>query len=113
MLRSAVGRVAPNARFVSVSSDAGLAEHLKGDRVWLVNRALDGDFSAEVGQTIIARAAQASDPPVMLLVSNIAEAQAEAIALGAMPGFGKSSLYAPETAQAIQAALARAARVSG
>jgi two-component system, chemotaxis family, chemotaxis protein CheY len=109
MLRSAVGRIAPNAQFVSVQREAALAEHLRGDRLWLVNRALDGDFSAEVGQALIARAAQAADPPVLMLVSNIAEAQQEAVALGAMPGFGKSALYTPETAATIRAALDRAA----
>jgi two-component system chemotaxis response regulator CheY len=53
--------------------------------------------------------AMKSDPqlahlPVML-VSNFAEAQAEALALGAMPGFGKSELSSAKTRERLQAVL--------
>lgn len=46
-------------------------------------------------------------PPVMLL-SNFPEAQAEAEAVGAVPGFGKAALQAPTTRQRIAGALSSA-----
>jgi CheY-like chemotaxis protein len=46
-----------------------------------------------------------ADVPVML-VSDLPSAQAEAVARGALPGFGKAELYRPETAARISAALA-------
>ena len=41
----------------------------------------------------------------MMLVSDKPDAQAEAVAKGALPGFGKAGLRHPETAQRIRAAL--------
>jgi len=73
----------------------------------LVNRLLDRDGTP--GLEII-RAFQRDDNlknvPIML-VSNFADAQREAVACGALPGFGKSSLHAPETLAGIRAALLR------
>jgi CheY-like chemotaxis protein len=64
----------------------------------LVNRILDYDGTA--GLDLI-RAIQADEAlrrvPVML-VSNYADAQKEAEAVGARPGFGKAELNRPETA---------------
>lgn len=45
-----------------------------------------------------------ADLPVML-VSNYRDAQAEAVALGALPGFGKADLGSAETVKRLQAAL--------
>lgn len=71
----------------------------------LVNRVLDADGSrgTELIRTL------KSDPdlaalPVML-VSNYPQAQAVAVALGALPGFGKSELSDPRALERIQAAL--------
>jgi two-component system chemotaxis response regulator CheY len=43
--------------------------------------------------------------PVML-VSDLPEAQRQAVELGAMPGFGKAALHRPETAERLAAAVA-------
>jgi two-component system chemotaxis response regulator CheY len=43
--------------------------------------------------------------PVML-VSDLPEAQRQAVELGAMPGFGKVALHRPETAERLAAAVA-------
>lgn len=72
----------------------------------LVNRLMDRDGSE--GMEIIRRLKD--DPttktiPVML-ISNYAEAQASAVAAGALPGFGKASLDQPETLIRLKAALA-------
>ena len=67
----------------------------------LVNRKLDVDYSD--GLAIIR--AMKADPslagvPVML-VSNYAESQEEAVAAGAEYGFGKSALNSPETVERV------------
>jgi two-component system, chemotaxis family, chemotaxis protein CheY len=72
----------------------------------LVNRVSNGDGSP--GLELIR--AMKSDPaladsPVML-VSNYPDAQDQAVALGALRGFGKSQLNDPETIRAIESTLA-------
>lgn len=63
----------------------------------LINRKLDIDYSdgMQILQTLKA-APDLSAIPVML-VTNYPEFQAEAIAAGAVPGFGKDGLRSPET----------------
>lgn len=107
MLRSAVGRVVTGASFVSVNSGAALEEHRHAGAVWLVNRVLDGAFGADDGMSLVAKGAAGADGPAVLLISNFEDAQRAAIALGALPGFGKQSLYAERTAEAIRAAVAK------
>lgn len=73
----------------------------------LVNRVSDADGAP--GIELIRRLK--SDPalaelPVML-VSNFADAQAEAVALGALPGFGKSELTAAATTDRLRTALGK------
>lgn len=68
----------------------------------LVNRILEVDRSSGID---LVRQIKA-DPrlagiPVML-VSNFSEAQAEAVAAGAEPGFGKKALNCPETVNRLQ-----------
>ncbi|QDT53997.1 Response regulator receiver domain protein [Caulifigura coniformis] len=71
----------------------------------LVNRRLDMDGSSGVA-LLEELQAQAPGVPVML-VSDKADAQAEAVAKGALPGFGKGALRSPETAEKIRVALKR------
>jgi response regulator RpfG family c-di-GMP phosphodiesterase len=76
----------------------------------LVNRKLDIDYSD--GMEVI-RAIKAdpkgSQIPVML-VSNYPEAQQEAMAIGAIEGFGKLALQAPETVGRLERALGMASK---
>lgn len=71
----------------------------------LINRKLDADYSD--GLDII-RSLKAdpttADMPVML-VTNYPEYQTEAVALGALPGFGKSQLNDPLTQERLGALL--------
>lgn len=69
----------------------------------LVNRVIFADAEEGVG-LVRTLATRPSAPPVILL-SNYPEAQAEARAAGARPGFGKAALRSPETVACIAAAL--------
>ena len=63
----------------------------------LVNRKLDNDYSD--GILIIEQIKskpEYTDLPVML-ITNYAEHQAQAVALGALPGFGKLEINSPDT----------------
>lgn len=68
----------------------------------LVNRVLDADGSD--GMAIIKELVALGTAPVML-VSNYPEYQEKAVAMGALPGFGKSSLREPTTLTMLKQAL--------
>lgn len=92
------------AEFVQDQSD--LSKRLAGADLLLINRALDGDFSAADGVELIRRLASAGPAgPKMMLVSGYPDAQAAAEAAGAQPGFGKRDLYAAETKRRLRVAL--------
>ena len=65
----------------------------------LVNRKLDADYSdgMEIVQHLCADESTAKIP--VMLVSNFAEWQEKAVAMGANYGFGKAELNRPETKQ--------------
>lgn len=108
MLRSTVERALPDATVVMVNDEDELRqEHWRPDRVLLVNRVLDGDFSRE-GLDLIAEASSSEGGPVALLISNFADAQQKASAAGGLPGFGKQALYSEETTAKLRAAVDRA-----
>ncbi len=108
MLRSAIRAAAPDARFESVNDRSRLAAQLAGADLLVINRALDGDFGVADGVELIRERSAVEPGPPMVLVSNYPEAQSAAQAAGALPGFGKAALYAPETRRLIADALARA-----
>jgi two-component system chemotaxis response regulator CheY len=71
----------------------------------LVNRVLDYDGRPGLDFIDMLRAdPQVGDVPVML-VSNYADAQQDAVGRGARPGFGKSALRQPETLGRLQEVL--------
>ncbi len=74
----------------------------------LVNRVLDGDGTSglDLIRSIKADAALAGVPT--MLVSNYPEAQAQAVGLGAVAGFGKADLGRPRCQQALAPILAQA-----
>ncbi|RMF44101.1 MAG: response regulator [Planctomycetota bacterium] len=71
----------------------------------LINRKLDIDYSdgTRILEAIKADP-QISSVPVML-ITNYPEHQQRAIELGALPGFGKLALSAPETIERLSAVL--------
>jgi hypothetical protein len=106
-LRSAVSRMVPGAAVVFANDERALAGELPTADLLLVNRLLDGEYSAATGVDLIRAvgAAGGSKRPAMMLVSNLPEAQAEAQAAGAAPGFGKRDAYSEEAGQRVRAAL--------
>jgi hypothetical protein len=108
LLRNAVRRAVPGATIAVADDDQALRPHLQRDRVLLVNRVLDGSFGAESGIELIAKLAGYAPAPVMMLVSNYADAQDIAVAVGAVRGFGKRDVNSAHTAELLAAA-ARAA----
>ena len=85
-----------------------MIESRKYDLV-LVNRVFDAGtgMGVEFIKNLISEGGAAL-PPVML-VSDYADAQAAAIANGAVMGFGKSAIALPEVAEKLRAAVASAA----
>ncbi len=63
----------------------------------LVNRIFDADGHSGIAWIREVQADELLRKVPILLVSNYADSQAEAIAAGARPGFGKASLQAPQT----------------
>ncbi len=105
MLKTAVGRALPEATIVSVNDVDALGEYRTPEALLLVNRELDGRFHTQSGIDIIREITQQSDGPVTMLISNLQDAQAQAIAAGAKPGFGKSQLYDKSTTSLLTGAM--------
>ena len=92
-----------------VNESAGLAGATTPATLWLVNRVLDGSFEADSGLELIRRTAAGPNAPRLILVSNFPDAQAAALAAGALPGFGKKALGAAATPGLLQQAAGIAA----
>jgi hypothetical protein len=92
-LKSAIRRAVPGAVIAGAHDMSALREHLDSGAVLLVNRVLDGRFDADDGVELIRELNAGDDPPRALLVSNHTDAQADAVAAGARPGFGKTQLH--------------------
>jgi CheY-like chemotaxis protein len=73
----------------------------------LVNRVFDED--GDLGVNFVREVKQSSDTRhvKVMLVSNYADAQKEAVSAGALPGFGKAKLDDPETITRIREGLGR------
>ena len=108
MLKTVVQRALPGAVVELVNDHEALDAALARDVVLLVNRELDGEFrTGRGGIDLIRHLTEAKVKAPMLLVSNFADAQAEAESAGAMPGFGKSDLYDDDTTRRLQDAASR------
>lgn len=105
MLKSAVKRAVDGAVIEVVNDHGSLAAHLHSQAVLLVNRVLDGVFDTRCGIELIGRVVNGAESPVCLLISNYDDAQQQAIAAGARPGFGKSALYGAEMATRLRDAV--------
>ena len=111
MLRTAIQRSWPDATVESIGDEADLEALLAADStgpaVLLVNRQLDGRFEAADGIDLIRNRHEPGSDRVWVLISNFEDAQSEAIAAGAHPGFGKTALNNPDTTAVLESAVAR------
>lgn len=104
-LQQAVSQAGGDVPVKMVNDDGALDAEAGADVLLLVNRVLDGRFAAGDGIELIAARAQQAEPPKMMLVSNFPDAQQQAEAAGALPGFGKSDVFSPDTATKLREAI--------
>lgn len=97
----------PDAEVVTVHSQDQLEALAHRRSLLLINRVLDGRFVAATSFEMIRQLAGRDDAPTMMLISNHADAQADAVAAGALPGFGKNDIGRPAVAQQLRDAAAK------
>jgi two-component system chemotaxis response regulator CheY len=107
-LRIIVSRAAgPGASVVAADDDSELKKVIEdGIDLLLLNRELGYGFKEELGVDLIKRLRVEKPDVKTMLVSNYAEAQAAAVANGALPGFGKREIGTPRVVQVLKEALA-------
>jgi hypothetical protein len=106
-LRIAVSRAAKDVQVVMADDTRELTQALSdGVDLLLLNRQLDYGFDDHEGVAVIRKLRPHYPNVKMMLVSNYPEAQAAAMAEGALPGFGKRELNSPKFAELIREALA-------
>jgi DNA-binding NarL/FixJ family response regulator len=105
-LRIVVSRADRDAQVLAADDASDLKKVLEaGADLLLVNRTLDYGFEDQEGVSLIRRL-RAKYPNVRaMLVSNYPDAQAAAVAAGALPGFGKRDLGTSKVAELIREAL--------
>jgi two-component system, chemotaxis family, chemotaxis protein CheY len=105
-LRIAVSRAGKDVQVLSADDGRELNRVLEqGVDLLLLNRQLDFGFDEHEGVALIRRLRPHYANVKMMLVSNYPDAQAAAVAEGALPGFGKRDLNSPKVAELIREAL--------
>ena len=105
-LRIAVSRAERDVQVVSVDDESDLKRLLDdGVDLLLMNRQLDYGFDDDEGVALIRKLRAAYPHVKTMLVSNYADAQAAAVAEGALPGFGKRDIGTPKVAEMLREAL--------
>jgi two-component system, chemotaxis family, chemotaxis protein CheY len=105
-LRITVRKAHPEAEVYMVDDDRELTRALgDGVELLLLNRELSYGFHDSMGVDLIKRLKSQNANIKLMLVSNYADAQAEAIAAGALPGFGKRELGSSRPLSLIHQAL--------
>jgi len=104
-LRSAMQSIAPGAIVENATDEEGAYRAAIASDLLVVNRLLDGEFTSPSGIELIRDLSLRGVGARIMLVSNYREAQADAEAAGAVPGFGKRDMYAETTRQRVREAL--------
>ena len=105
-LRIAVSRAQREVQVLAIDDDRDLKRLLdEGVDLLLLNRQLDFGFDEQEGVALIRRIRAAYPHVKTMLVSNYPDAQAEAVAEGALPGFGKREVNSPRVAEMLREAL--------
>lgn len=77
----------------------------RGYDLVLVNRKLDADYSDGTAVLAAIKSDEALRSVPVMLISNYADAQAAAVAAGAVPGFGKAELSDPASVEKVRVVL--------
>jgi hypothetical protein len=105
-LRMVVNRASGGAQVLMADDDSELKEVLEqGPDLLLFNRELGYGFETTMGVDVIKRLRAAYPNLKMMLVSNYPDAQAAAVANGALPGFGKREIGSPRVVELLKGAL--------
>lgn len=104
-LAHAATQASPGVEIHRVNRRAALEPLLGPGSLLLINRVLGRSLGVRDGVALVAELSALPEPPLMMLVSNYADAQAAAERAGALPGFGKSNLHSAQTTQRLAAAL--------
>ena len=105
-LRIAVAKAERDALVLMVDDDSDLKRVLDdGVDLLLLNRQLDYGFDDREGVALIRKLRTLYPGVKTMLVSNYPEAQAAAVAEGALPGFGKREIGTPKVNELLRNAL--------
>lgn len=96
---------APGAVVESVADEESAFRAALASDLLVINRLLDGEFEAPGGVELIRQLGLRGVAARLMLVSNFRDAQDEAEAAGAVPGFGKRDLYAETTRRRVRDSL--------
>lgn len=115
MLRRAVEKALPHCEVTHADRARELEEQSNASSLLLVNRVLPAGLGESAGIELIRTLQQrdASRRPTAMLVSNYEDAQREAEAAGALPGFGKAELGRAETREKLRRATESVTRHAG
>jgi hypothetical protein len=106
-LRMTVAKAGSNVAVFGIDDEDELKQGIEqGVDLLLLNRELGYGFEEKTGVDLIKRLRAAHPKVKLMLVSNYADAQADAVANGALPGFGKRELGSQRVLELIRAALA-------
>jgi DNA-binding NtrC family response regulator len=105
-LRLAVSRAKRDVQVLVVDSEQEMEQAIEnGVDLLLFNRLLDYGFDETDGPTVIGKLREKHPELKMMLVSNYPDAQAAAVAAGALPGFGKRDIGTDRVTNLIRQAL--------
>ena len=101
MVQSTLGK---EVAITSADDAAAMEAVATSEHLWLVNRSLGWGYDYAAGVELIRAFAGRADGPVLMLISNYADAQKQAVEAGAVRGFGKDHLHMPSAAAALREA---------
>jgi DNA-binding NarL/FixJ family response regulator len=105
-LRMAVSQAEKTTQVFAADDTAELKHALEeGVDLVLFNRELSWGFDESTGVELIRKLKTTYPQVKMMLVSNYPDAQAAAVAAGALPGFGKRDIGSPKVNQLLRQAL--------
>jgi len=105
-LRTVLSSVDRGVEISAVDDEQSLTTALQsGVDLVLFNRLLDYGFEEVEGAKVIARMHQQFPNAKLMMVSNYPEAQGDAVAAGALPGFGKRELGSPRVKELLKSVL--------